>query len=644
MRGGWGSPREGTPGPREPVRPYDGTAGPPEPDGPPDGTPGPPEPDTPRGGTPTPARETPEPRPPGRADTVRRWSVRAVLPVSIGLWLLSLRSVPLDRMRDLGLLQVLPPLFWVAAALLTLGFCLALTSPRTHGAWLTGYVLALIALLHATPTLLYPTLRYSWSWKHLAVVDAMIRHGGDVPNADKFAVYNDWPGFFQLNALFLRATGLDSGVGYAAWAPVFANVLLLAPLLLLHRSVTRDRRLVWGAVWVFYSCSWVGQDYFAPQTFTFLLFMTVMALLFRQLPSSALPRPDPRRRDGWPPALLAGVVVLVATIVVSHPLTPLMLISALVAVSLPRRNRRVTLPVLAAAAALTAAWDATAARSYISVHIHHLVEALFQPDQNVASGLAATGDAAPGQTLLAWVDRGLSAAVVLLAVAGFLLRPWTRRTGLPLLAVAPLPLLVVNAYGGEMLFRAYLFALPAAAFLAAALLLPSGARQRVPRPLVLYPVFLVMLGGMVFGYYGKEAVNQFTLGEVAAARYVTEHAPPGSVIVTLTSDVPGLDMNYEQHRRIQLAYQTPEDKQRLVRQPLAGVTPFLSGATAERPGYLMLSHAQDMNAYLTGALPADISERVRSEIEGAPGFTRVYADEDAVVYRYVTPPPDGGPP
>ncbi|MEU3479250.1 glycosyltransferase [Streptomyces sp. NPDC033754] len=567
-----------------------------------------------------------------------------MLPVSIGLWLLSLRSVPLDRMRDLGLLQVLPPLFWVAAALLTLGFCLALTSPRTRGAWLTGYVLALIALLHATPTLLYPTLRYSWSWKHLAVVDAMIRHGGDVPNADKFAVYNDWPGFFQLNALFLRATGLDSGVGYAAWAPAFANVLLLAPLLLLYRSVTRDRRLVWGAVWVFYSCSWVGQDYFAPQTFTFLLFMTVMALLFRQLPSSALPRPDPRRRDGWPPALLAGVVVLVATIAVSHPLTPLMLISALIALSLPRRNRRVTLPVLVAAAALTAAWDATAARSYISVHIHHLVEALFQPDQNVASGLAATGDAAPGQTLLAWVDRGLSAAVVLLAVAGFLLRPWTRRTGLPLLAVAPLPLLVVNAYGGEMLFRAYLFALPAAAFLAAALLLPSGARQRVPRPLVLYPVFLAMLGGMVFGYYGKEAVNRFTLGEVAAARYVTEHAPPGSVIVTLTSDVPGLDMNYEQHRRIQLAYQTPEDKQRLVRQPLAGVTPFLSGATAERPGYLMLSHAQDMNAYLTGALPADISERVRSEIEGAPGFTRVYADEDAVVYRYVTPPSDGGPP
>ncbi|MGW9036846.1 glycosyltransferase, partial [Streptomyces sp. NPDC055721] len=431
---------------------------------------------------------------PARSDTARLWAARITLPVSVALWLLSLRSVPLDGMRDLGLLQVLPPLFWVAAALLTLGFCLALSDRRTHNAWLTGYVLALIALLHATPTLLYPTLRYSWAWKHLAVIDAMTRHGGEVPNADRFTVYNEWPGFFQLNAMFLRATGLDSAVGYAAWTPAFANALLLAPLLLLYRCVTRDRRLVWGAVWIFYSCSWVGQDYFAPQAFVFLLFLTVIALVFRQLPRSALPRPDPRRRDGWPPGLLAGVVVIVAAIVVSHPLTPLLLISALLLLSLPRRNRRVTLPVLAASVVLTALWDTTVARAYLSDNITTLVKSTLQPDRNVTAGLAALGDAAPGQILLSWVDRGLSAAVILLAVACLLVRPWTRRTGLPLLAVAPLPLLALNAYGGEMLFRAYLFALPAAAFLVAALLLPTGDRRAVPHTLVLYPVFLAMLG------------------------------------------------------------------------------------------------------------------------------------------------------
>ncbi|MFC9258574.1 glycosyltransferase [Streptomyces hydrogenans] len=587
-----------------------------------------------------PARSGPAPPPARtRATTVRVWTARLILPLSVALWLLSLRAVPLDRMRDLGLLQVLPPLFWTAAALLTLGFCLALGDRRTHSAWLTGYVLALIALIHATPTLLYPTLRYSWAWKHLAVIDAMIRHGGEVPDAGKFSVYNDWPGFFQLHALFLRTTGLDSAVGYASWTPPFANALLLAPLLLLYRSVTRDRRMVWGAVWIFYSCSWVGQDYFAPQSFAFLLFLTVMALLFRQLRSSALPRPDPRRRDGWPPGLLVGVVLIVAAIVVSHPLTPLMLISALALLSLPRRSRRLAVPVLIAAVVLTAVWDATVARSYISVNITNLIQSLTEPDKNVSSGLAALGDAAPGQILLSWVDRGLSAAVAVLALAGLLARRWTRRTGLPLLAAAPLPLLAVNAYGGEMLFRAYLFALPAAAFLVAALLLPPGTRRPVPYTLAVYPLILAMTGALFFGYYGKEAVNHYTLDEVAAARYVVEHAPPGSTIVTLTADVPDLDLDYEVHRRVQLAYQDPDDQRVLVRDPLEGVTGFVFGATEERPAYVVLSRAQDMNLYVTGALPTEVSGRLRTALDGARGFTLVYENDDAAVYRYVTPPP-----
>ncbi|MFI6421520.1 glycosyltransferase [Streptomyces sp. NPDC050842] len=586
------------------------------------------------------AEQTTAPAARTRADVVRVRAARVVLPVSVALWLLSLRSVPLDKMRDLGLLQVLPPLFWVATALLTLGFLLALSDRRTHSAWLAGYVFALIALIHATPTLLYPTLRYSWAWKHLAVIDAVNRHGGDVPNADKFSVYNEWPGFFDLHAMFLRTTGLDSAVGYASWTPPVANVLLLAPLLLVYRSVTRDRRLVWGAVWIFYSCSWVGQDYFAPQSFAFLLFLTVIALLYRQLPSSMLPRPDPDRRDGWPPGLLVVVVVIVAAIVVSHPLTPLMLISAMAMLSFPRRSRRLALPVLIAAVVLTAVWDATVARSYISVNISAVIQSLTEPDQNVASGLAALGDAAPGQILLSWVDRGLSAAVALLALAGMLIRRWTWRTGLPLLAVAPLPLLAVNAYGGEMLFRAYLFALPAAAFLVAALLLPTSDRRGVARTLAVYPVLLAMLGGLVFGYFGKEALNQYTLKEVAAARYVIENAPPGSTIVSLTADVPDLDLDYEKHRRVQLAYQDEDDLRQMVVDPLEGVTGFIYGATEEKPAYVVLTRAQDMNLYVTGALPADVSERLQAALAGAPGFTRVYDNGDAIVYRYVTPPPD----
>jgi hypothetical protein len=574
--------------------------------------------------------------PPGRRGTTApQWVARAALPVALVLWLLSLRHVNLGGMTDLGLLQVLPVLFWVALGLLAVGFCVALSDRRTRGRWFAAYVLGLIAILHATPALLYPTLRYGWAWKHVAVVDAMIRNGGSVPGAPQLDVYDQWPGFFQLNALVVQATGLESSLGYAVWAPPVNNVLLLAPLLLIYRAVTADRRLVWGAAWIFYSCSWVGQDYFAPQAFAFLLFVTLIALVTGQLKAAAEQPPGPRAR-AWPVGRYLLVVLVMAVIVCSHPLTPLMMVSALVALSLPRRNRRVLLPVLGAGVLLTVVWDATVARSFVSAHLGEFVGALLKPDSNVVSGLAALGSAAPGQVVVSWVDRGLSAAVFLLAALGFVVRRWTRRTGMPLLVLAPMPVLIANSYGGEMIFRAYLFALPAAAFLIAALLFDSPRRPRL-RVLVATPLLLAMLGALLFGYYGKESANQFTRDEVAATHFVTATTPPGSLIVSLTSDVPGLEMNYDRHPRVQLNEQEVAVRQRLVNDPIEGLEPFVDGATVREPAYIVLSRAQAAECYLNGTLPADTMRRMDTAMADTAGFVQVFRSKDAVVYRYQNP-------
>ena len=565
----------------------------------------------------------------------RQWIARVTLPVALTLWLVSLRDVRLRGMSDLGLLQVLPVLFWVALGLLAVGFCLTLSDRRTPSLWFAGYVLGLIAVIHATPTLTYPTLRYSWAWKHVAVVDAMIRNHGDVPTVSQLGIYNQWPGFFHLNAFILQATGLQSSLSYAAWAPPVLNAVLLGPLLLMYRSVTHDRRMIWGAAWIYYSCSWVGQDYFAPQAFAFLLSVTLIALVLGQLPSSELHPPGPSGR-AWPVGRLAAAVLIVGAIACSHPLTPIMMIAALVALSFPRRNRPVVLPVLACAVLLTLVWDSTVARPYVSANLHQFVGALVHPDANAVSGLAALGSAAPGQVQVSWVDRGLSAAVFLLTAVAFLVRPWVRRTGLWLLVLAPLPVLATNAYGGEMIFRAYLFALPAAAFLVAALFFPWGRRPLL-RALVVCPLLLAMLGGLVFGYYGKETANYFTKDEVASGHFVTAVTPPGSLIVSLTSAVPGVDNFYDKHPRLQLDQQALADRQRLVHDPLAGLEPFVEGATASQPAYIILSRAQAEDCYLNGTLPADTVQRLETAMSRAPGFAPVYRNKDAVIYQYKNP-------
>ncbi|MER7579255.1 glycosyltransferase [Kitasatospora sp. NPDC097691] len=631
------------------------------------------------------------------------WVVRCALPAALALWMLALSRTDLSRMGDLGLLQALPQAYFAALVLLTVGFVTALRAPRVRHRWPAAYVLALIAVVHATPSLLYPTLRYAWAWKHVAIVDAMLRHGGTVPGAGKLDVYNQWPGFFELHAVILRATGLDSVLGYAAWYPVITNVLLLGPLLLLYRSITTDRRLVWGGIWLYYATAWVGQDYFSPQAFAYLLSLTVVALVVRRLaversPAATGRRPAPQppgpsgsramsavaeapRHGGWRAAPFALVLVLIAAIVSSHQLTPIMLAVAMALLALGRRNRRTVLPVLAAVVGLTVLWDATVARPFVSSHLTSLVTALGSPDHNAVAGLAQLGQAAPGQVLTSWADRCLTATVFLLAVAALIRHRWVRRVGLVPLLVAPLVLLLANAYDGEMLFRAYLFALPAAAFLVATLLwgraqadstgtrtAPPAAPAAAPaalsrstdppclapsvtpgdRPLgavrtgVTGVVLLGLLTGLLFGYFGKESMNYFTPQEAAALRYVAA-TPPGSRVISLTANEPGGELHYDDHERIVLGDASGEDLKHLVADPGVVLQTALERPNFFGPTYLILTRAQLAECELTGLLPVSATQGLAAAAATASDLRLVLSNKDAVVYQYVPPPYVPGP-
>lgn len=592
-----------------------------------------------------------DPAPPERADEARRRQVRtivsrAVPPVAILLWLLSLRQVNLERMGDLGLLDVLPVLFWVALGLLTLGFVVTLRAKRVGRVLPTVYVIALITILHATISVLYPTLRYQWSWKHVAVVDAMLRHAGPVVNPGFLNIYNYWPGFFVMNGFVLHFTGLHTAMGYARWATPAANVLMIGPLLLLYRTITQDRRLIWGAVWIFFSCSWIGQDYFAPQTFAFLLFVTLIGLVLKQLPtqepSGAHPVPawmalPPARWSpgkGWTPGLFVMVVLIEVVLVSSHQLTPLMLIVTLAALSLPRRNRRTVLPVLASAVLLQAFWFATVARPFIAANLQSFISTLTSPDSNAPTWLTGLGTPAPGQFVLSWIDRGLSAAVILLAVVAWFRRPWTRRTPLPLLAVAPLPMPALNSYGGEMIFRTYMFALPATAMLTAALVMPAIRPIRL-RAVASFVLFVYFLFGFVFGYYGKEAMNYFTPQEAAATAYLDQVAPTGSTIFSITNNIPNIDNHYDFYSRVIIAWNSPQNQRLLVRDPLAGLEEAISLDAPPGPVYLILNRGQTEESYITGIMPANIVSRLEAAVDRSHLFAPIFRNADAVVYVLV---------
>ena len=590
-----------------------------------DGPPGPdPEPDDPS--------TKPDPRPDRRPLIIASW---LALPTALALWIAALPRIDLSAMTDLGLITVLPGLYWAALAVLLAGFAatLARGAHRIPRGWPLAHVLTLIAMIHATPAIVYPTLRYAWAWKSVAVTDLLAGSTGTPHVTGAMDAYSGWPGFFTYIALFLRLSGLHSSVDYAAWGPPIFNALMIAPLVLLLRTVLKNRRTLWAAVWLFYSASWIGQDYFSPQAYALVLYLVVLGLVIR----AAIAADDSRAGRVTD---LAVVAVLTAAIAGSHQLTPMMLITALLLLSLPRRLRRVALPALAITVLLVAAWDFTAGRAFVMANLGSVISAFGSLDGNAAAGLVGLGAATPGQVLVSYVDRAFTAAVLLLALTSVLLHRRLRRTPLMLLGLSPLPWLVATNYGGEIIFRVFMFTLPATACALAVLVCEKPDRLRraaswsagaVGRALLLP----VLLAGFVISYYGKEQVFYFPPGEVAAVEHLDAIAPPGSTFVVINDNYPDAYANYPRYTLDEFGDATPDLAKQMLADPVGRLTTI--AADAPGPTYLVITRGQLQSAAATGALPPGAITALQRELARDPAhFTVVYQSPDAVITQ-VTP-------
>ena len=574
-------------------------------------------------------------------------------PVAIGLWLFSLHDIDLTRMDDLGLVPLLPVTFWAALAVLLVSFCVQLRRPDARTPVLAGHVLGLIAILHATPSILYGTLRYSWAWKHVGVTDFFMRHAGVDRSLQELSAYQYWPGFFTTNAMMSKLTGLAGVEGYAIWAAPFFNALLVGPLFLIFSTFTRDRRLIWSAIGIFFLGSWVGQDYFAPQACAYFLFLSIVALCVRYLrprrsaDRAAAPELSVEAARPHLPIALA-VVVIGAAIVPTHQLTPIVLISGLAVLAVLCGQRRVLIPLLSLIA-VTLAWDLLFAWPWLSQNLAGIESGFGQLGANAASGFINLSTASKGQVLVAEIDRFQSAAVVGLALLGFARRFRTgrastrRELALPLLALTPVPLLFTSDYDGEMIFRIYLFGLPFAAFYAAAAFFPRDTAGRSWWTRLALPLaVLLLVPGFAFSYYGKEEANYFSPDEVQAAKLVYGVAPQGSLIVGATSDFPWGFTNYEMYDYERFALEDARTREQVLNDPVGAFTDIMS-LEKHHHSYLVLTRAQRFDTEMTGIMPPGSLDRVEQALLRSPDFAVLYQSPDAIVITLVGPAPEPSP-
>jgi len=554
----------------------------------------------------------------------------AGLMLGLALWAAGLAGVAVSRVKsaDLGLISVLPVTFWAALGVLALSFCWSVMRQSARWPVLAAHVLAFIAVLNATPAILYGTLRYSWAWKHVGVIDFISHHGVDFSLGGVLGVYQGWPGFFALNSFLTSASGLNSALAYASWAVAVNHLLWLGPFLLIARTFTRDQRLIWTGACLFEIGNWVGQDYFSPQAFTYFLYLTVIAVCLRWLW-------EPRGPNRW--VMVACLVPMLVAIASSHQLTPLMLTGALTVLAVFRQLRPRILPVVMAV--ITVGWIAYGGRPWLLANRAQLLAGLGNPWANTSAHLVGLAPVPFDQMLVNWGARGASAAMGILAVIGFW-RYWqrhdkpARRSWLrvALLAIAAVPIVAANSYGGEIIFRSYLFALPFLAIAAAAAFFPDPSTGRsAATGAALLVTLLAQLAGFSLGNYGDEAMNYFTPREVAASQWLYRTAPAGAQLVGATENFPWAFVHYSRYGYAFLDDPPALDRAAL-RAPVKTITQIM------RPGsspasYLIFTRSQAEELYLTGAWPAGALPRVTRDLLASGKYRVVYRNADAIILQ-----------
>ncbi len=584
---------------------------------------------------------------------------QAALPViALGAWVAGLLGTDLGRIDGFGLVSALPLSYFVAFGALLIGFPLMLGRGKLAPKLLALYVAALIIVIHATTPILYDAPRYPWVFKHIGVIDFVVSNGVIDRDID---IYHNWPAFFALNAWLTSVTGL-APASYAPWAQVFFNLVNVMVLQFALRGVTRDERTIWTATWLFVLGNWVGQDYLAPQALAMTLTLVVLGLCLRCAPP---PRPPRWRLGRWwgrrmerlrgallgkrsadePPApspLTGRAAVAIGalcylTIVVSHQLTPVMLLVGVTGLALVRRLQ-LWVP---AAMALVEGWWVALAWPYLTDH-YDIFD--FDPASSGIPEGYTPGEGLPGVAVVIYAPRVLFVVLVVLALAGGVRRLRTGRwdPAAATLVVAPLLIVLIQAYGGEARYRSYLLALPWLCFFAAVACVRLGPRVAAALRSWRVAVAGAVMGAcFLFAYFGTELVYRVPSEEVTGGVWFERHAPFDSIVVDAASNQPPSRLVaryanvYDPGSTGSPALTTQEAfrHRQLGRRDLPRLEATLRDYGA-RHIFLRFSQSHEDFARLYGILPDGWRRGLEAAVRSSPSFRPFYRNGSYAIYEY----------
>ena len=319
-----------------------------------------------------------------------------------------------------------------------LGLVLALEYSRTVINTATLAVSNVILVMYMAMPVAWSdgTAPFSTAYVHRYIADWIFDIGALPPPVDARI---SWSGFFSGAAQLMSIASLNDSAVFVTSASFFFGVLLIFPVYAIALALSRSARTAWLGVTVFVLFNWYQQDYFAPQAVAMQLYATILAVLIWQLRAAHLPMlgggrfaglmgawsrlpgrvPDTDAR--WSLAMEPVLVTLVAAVVVSHQLTPLVTIGALMSMSVLGVTRHKLLWL--AALLIFVAWFTDGASAYWQGHLGEVLRELGSVRSSLGVGVSnrIAGDPVYGRMQLLRIGAG-ALLFVMAAVGWYRLR------------------------------------------------------------------------------------------------------------------------------------------------------------------------------------------------------------------------------
>ncbi|MFT7022101.1 MAG: hypothetical protein ACJA07_001184 [Rhodococcus sp. (in: high G+C Gram-positive bacteria)] len=451
---------------------------------------------------------------------LRRHVAALLLALALVLWLPSLPGLERAGYSQFGLLSAgTGPVLVICMALIVGAFLTAIRRGQLRTA--VAAIGAAIVVQRLTIPLVTEAPVYEWTYKHVAVTEYILSFGALPPNG--IDIYAQWPGFFVVTAWFSEVTGL----GILPMAHVFApmtHILTAVFVYSLARVLKLRPRVAITAAMLAELVNWVGQDYYAPQGFGFVLAAGFLVLL---LASTQL------RSAGF----LA--ILPFAALVPSHQLTPYWLFAVAGVLLVTGRAKPWWLMFPLALVLFGYLYPR------LSIVAPYGLLSGFDPAENAASNVQTEGIL--GKQVTSLICRSLSAGVFGLALISVVYAWRTKKTfwAPMVMAFGSIGLLAGQSYGGEAIFRVYLYAIPGCVLLIAPMLLAaldaepgaaSSALRRVGARIAVACAALGTIGAATFGlqgYYGLWPLIIEREAQIELTHELVADAPAGSAFTML---------------------------------------------------------------------------------------------------------------